>query len=71
MTRLTEYFLPTEKQAPADAEALSHKLMVRAGPDPPGRRRAVELAAGRLARAPASACRSCARRSTRSAARRC
>ena len=31
MTRLTEYLLPTEKQAPADAEALSHKLMVRAG----------------------------------------
>jgi prolyl-tRNA synthetase len=31
MTRLTGYFLPTEKQPPADAEALSHKLMVRAG----------------------------------------
>jgi prolyl-tRNA synthetase len=31
MTRLSEYLLPTEKQAPADAEALSHKLMVRAG----------------------------------------
>src|SRR5256885_10534741 len=31
MTRLTGYFLPTEKQAPADAEATSHKLMVRAG----------------------------------------
>jgi prolyl-tRNA synthetase len=31
MTRLTEYLLPTEKQAPADAEALSHKLVVRAG----------------------------------------
>jgi prolyl-tRNA synthetase len=31
MTRLTNYLLPTEKQAPADAEALSHKLMVRAG----------------------------------------
>src|ERR671932_1570271 len=31
MTRLSEYVLPTEKQAPADAEALSHKLMVRAG----------------------------------------
>jgi prolyl-tRNA synthetase len=31
MTRLSEYFLPTEKQAPADAEAVSHKLMVRAG----------------------------------------
>ena len=31
MTRLSTYFLPTEKQAPTDAEALSHKLMVRAG----------------------------------------
>jgi prolyl-tRNA synthetase len=31
MTRLSEYLLPTEKEAPADAEALSHKLMVRAG----------------------------------------
>ena len=31
MTRLSGYLLPTEKQAPADAEALSHKLMVRAG----------------------------------------
>jgi prolyl-tRNA synthetase len=31
MTRLSEYLLPTEKEAPADAEAISHKLMVRAG----------------------------------------
>ena len=31
MTRLSQYFLPTEKQAPADAEALSHRMMVRAG----------------------------------------
>src|SRR5476651_2658319 len=31
MTRLSEYPLPTEKQPPADAEAISHKLMVRAG----------------------------------------
>jgi prolyl-tRNA synthetase len=31
VTRLSSYFLPTEKQAPADAEALSHRLMVRAG----------------------------------------
>ena len=31
MTRLSSYFLPTLKDAPADAEALSHKLMVRAG----------------------------------------
>jgi prolyl-tRNA synthetase len=31
MTRLSTYFLPTEREAPADAEAISHKLMVRAG----------------------------------------
>src|SRR5215212_137223 len=31
MTRLSQYLLPTEKQPPADAEALSHKLLVRAG----------------------------------------
>jgi prolyl-tRNA synthetase len=29
--RLSRYFLPTVKEAPADAEALSHVLMVRAG----------------------------------------
>jgi prolyl-tRNA synthetase len=31
MTRLSSFFLPTVKEAPADAEALSHVLMVRAG----------------------------------------
>ncbi|HWH43128.1 MAG TPA: proline--tRNA ligase [Thermoleophilaceae bacterium] len=31
MTRLSRYFLPTVKEAPADAEAVSHKLLVRAG----------------------------------------
>jgi prolyl-tRNA synthetase len=31
MTRLNRYFLPTEREDPADAEALSHKLGVRAG----------------------------------------
>ena len=31
MTRLSQLLLPTERQPPADAEALSHKLMVRAG----------------------------------------
>src|SRR3954454_7599428 len=31
VTRLSRYLLPTEKQAPADAEALSHKLIVRPG----------------------------------------
>src|SRR4029450_1769146 len=28
---MSSLFLPTERQPPADAEALSHKLMVRAG----------------------------------------
>ncbi|HUZ29614.1 MAG TPA: proline--tRNA ligase [Solirubrobacteraceae bacterium] len=31
MTRLSQYFLPTEREPPADAEAVSHILMVRAG----------------------------------------
>ena len=31
MTRFSQYFLPTVKEAPADAEAISHKLLVRAG----------------------------------------
>lgn len=31
MTRLSRFFLPTEREPPADAEAVSHKLMVRAG----------------------------------------
>ncbi len=31
MTRFSQSFIPTLKDAPADAEALSHKLMVRAG----------------------------------------
>ncbi|MEJ7797817.1 MAG: proline--tRNA ligase [Solirubrobacteraceae bacterium] len=31
MTRFSNLLLPTEREPPADAEALSHKLMVRAG----------------------------------------
>ena len=31
MARLSQLFLPTLKDPPADAEAISHKLMVRAG----------------------------------------
>src|SRR5207302_9582518 len=31
VTRLSAYFLPTVKEPPADAEALSHTLLVRAG----------------------------------------
>jgi prolyl-tRNA synthetase len=31
MTRLSSFFLPTEREPPSDAEAISHILMVRAG----------------------------------------
>ena len=31
MARLSSYFLPTSKEAPADAQAVSHRLIVRAG----------------------------------------
>jgi prolyl-tRNA synthetase len=31
MTRLSNYFLPTVKEVPADAEAVSHRLLLRAG----------------------------------------
>jgi len=31
MTVLSSYFLPTEREPPTDAEAISHQLMVRAG----------------------------------------
>ena len=31
MTRLSSYFLPTTREAPADAQATSHRLTVRAG----------------------------------------
>jgi len=31
MTLLSQYLLPTQKEAPAEAEAISHKLFVRAG----------------------------------------
>jgi prolyl-tRNA synthetase len=31
MARLSEYLLPTEREPPTDAEAVSHRLMVRAG----------------------------------------
>jgi prolyl-tRNA synthetase len=31
MARLSSYFLPTTKEAPADAQAVSHRLTVRAG----------------------------------------
>jgi prolyl-tRNA synthetase len=31
VTRLSRYFLPTTREAPADAEAVSHQMLVRAG----------------------------------------
>ena len=31
MTRLSTYFLPTLREDPADAESVSHRLMIRAG----------------------------------------
>ncbi len=31
MTRLSSYLIPTEREDPADSEAVSHKLLVRAG----------------------------------------
>ena len=43
---------PTEKEAPADAEALSHQPAGAGGPGAPGGRGAVDLPARRLARAP-------------------
>ena len=71
VTRLSQAFLPTLKDAPADAEAISHKLMVRAGLDPPARGRALDLPAGWMAGRSARSRRSSARRWRRSAARRC
>ena len=42
-TRLSEYLSPAERQAPADAEAVSRKLMVRAGLVRQGRLQIEEL----------------------------
>ena len=53
MTRLSTYFLPTEREPPADAEAISHKLMVRAGLIRQVGAGLLDVAAGRVARAPA------------------
>ena len=52
MTRLSSYFLPTLKEAPADAEAASHRLLVRAGLARQLARRALDLPARGLAGAP-------------------
>ena len=48
MTRLSTYFLPTLREDPADAEAVSHRLMVRAGLMRQLGAGPVDLAAGRL-----------------------
>ena len=53
MTRLSEYLLPTEKQPPADAEATLAQADGPRRADPPDGGGHVELAAGRLAGAPA------------------
>ena len=45
-------FLPTLRDAPADAEAVSHKLLVRGGFIRQVERRALDVPAARLARAP-------------------
>ena len=71
MSRLSETFLPTLKEDPADAEAASHKLMVRAGLIRQlGAGMWTYLPAG-LARRTARSSRSSARSRTRSAPRRC
>ena len=35
--RWSRYYIPTLKEAPADAEVISHKLLVRAGTIIPGK----------------------------------
>ena len=70
IARQSQLFIPTLREAPADAEAVSHKLLVRGGYI-----RQVRRACGRSCRS-AGACtrrssRSSARRWTRSAGRRC
>jgi hypothetical protein len=42
--RLSEYPIQSLKEVPADAEIVSHRLMLRAGPHPAPRRRPVQLA---------------------------
>ena len=47
--RASQFLIPTLKDDPADAEAISHKLLVRGGLHPPGRTRALHLPAAGLA----------------------
>ena len=60
--RLSRYFLPVLKEAPAEAEIVSHKLMLRAG-------MIQQLSAGIYNWLPLGLARA-ARRSSRSSARR-
>ena len=39
MYRWSQLFIPTLREAPADAEVASHKFLLRAGLHPPTRRR--------------------------------
>ena len=59
--RLSRYFLPVLKEAPAEAEIVSHKLMLRAG-------MVQQLSAGIYNWLPLGS--PCSRRSSRSSARR-
>ena len=60
--RLTQYFLPILRETPAEAQIVSHRLMLRAGMIRQAARRDLLLAAARLqGAAPASS-----RSSTRS-----
>ena len=48
--RMSQYFLPTLKENPSEAQIVSHRLMLRAGHDPPDQRRHLCLAAARASR---------------------
>jgi len=47
--RLTRAFLPTLKETPAEAQIASHRLMLRAGLNPPDLGGHLRLAAGGVA----------------------
>ncbi len=49
--RLTQYFLPALKENPAEAQIVSHRLMLRAGADSPDERWYLCLAAAWLSSA--------------------
>ena len=66
--RMSQYFLPTLKENPAEAQIVSHRLMLRAGMIRQTSRRHLCLAAARPARAEARSSGSCARSRTRAGA---